>query len=247
VKALLKALLRLTPYELVRRTHRNRFAAVDDALVSLRARGHTPGTIIDAGANVGAFATTVLRLFPAAVVHAIEPQPGCAPPLTALQARSGGRLHVHAFALGAPEEDGRTLSMATQPHATLTGAHVVQTRTAGPVLDVPTITLDRLLAGQLPADARALLKLDLQGYELQALRGATAILPSCEVVVTEASFYAQGYEPPIEALVEWLAAQGFVLYDIAAVYARPRDDRPRQADLIFVRRGSPLLVDTAWE
>lgn len=246
MKAFLKALLRLTPYTVVRRTRHNRFDAVDDALMSLRARGYAPRTIIDAGANVGAFATTVLRLFPQSRVHAIEPQPGCAPALDALRVRSGGRLLVHPCALGGPEEDGAMIRLVARLHSTSSGAHVVHGQPTQPVLEVPTITLDRLLVDQLPADARVLLKLDLQGYELHALRGARAVLPSCEVVLTEASFYAQGYEPPIEQLVAVLATHGFALYDIAAVSARERDNRPRQADLIFVRRDSPLLADTAW-
>jgi hypothetical protein len=66
------------------------------------------------------------------------------------------------------------------------------------------------------------------------------------VVLTEVSFYAQSYEPPISVLVAILAQYGFELYDIAAVYARPRDDRPRQGDFIFARRGSLIVADTRW-
>ena len=92
-----------------------------------------------------------------------------------------------------------------------------------------------------------LLKLDLQGYELHALRGGAAFLRSAEAILTEVSFFAQAYEPPIAELVSFLNDNGFQLYDVAALGGRPRDNRLKQGDLIFVRFGSQLLEDGRWE
>ena len=93
---------------------------------------------------------------------------------------------------------------------------------------------------------RCLLKLDLQGWELEALKGTKGILDRIEVILTEVSFFVQAYEPSIEELVYFLNEQGFALYDIAALGARPRDNRAHQGDFVFVRRDSPLMADTAW-
>jgi FkbM family methyltransferase len=247
MKQLLKAALAKSPYRLTRRSQGNRFMAVEDALVSLKTRGFAPRTVIDCGANVGHFSDFALCQFPDAVVHAIEPQPGCQAALHRLQAKSLGRLTVHATALGNSEQEGATLTLSTDANASSTGAHVsVGDDCNARNVTVPCRSLDDLLAGALEPDDRALLKLDLQGYELHALHGATQTLQSCEVVLTEVSFYAQSYEPPISVLVAILAQYGFELYDIAAVYARPRDDRPRQGDFIFARRGSLIVADTRW-
>lgn len=248
MKALIKALLRKTPYRLVRNRGGNRFSVIEEALKSLRNRGFSPHRIIDGGANTGEFSRFALEVFPEAFIHAIEPQPGCAGALLALSSEAMGRLEVHQFGLCDPEQDGSMLELAADLSSTSTGAHVVlSSHTLVSSIAVPCISLDKLLANVRSPQDCALLKLDLQGYELHALRGATETLKTCDVVITEVSFYAQAYEPPISELIAFLAQLGFELYDIAAIYARPRDDRPRQGDFIFIRKGSHLALDMAWE
>ena len=111
---------------------------------------------------------------------------------------------------------------------------------------VPVARLDTLLAAEIAKEDRCLLKLDLQGWELEALKGAAGILDRMEVILCEVSFYAQAYEPSIETLMHFLDKNDFALHDIAALAARPRDNRAHQGDFLFVRRNSPLMADTAW-
>jgi FkbM family methyltransferase len=243
VKQILKSLLARTPYRLVQRTRLNRFQAIEESLASLAARGFSPRSVIDGGANTGAFARIALALFPNAIVHAVEPQPGCEPALQALGREFPERVIVHLLALCAPENDGQVLTMAADAAATSTGTHVAAN---GEGLSVPCRTLDNVLASHVSAAKGALLKLDLQGYELHALQGATETLKEADVILTEVSFYAQAYEPPISALVSFLASHDFELYDVASIYARPRDDRPRQGDLLFMRTDAVLARDKAW-
>lgn len=246
MKAVLKALLAKTPYTLQKRTSQNRFQAGFDSIKMLSDRGFRPPCIIDGGANIGAFSDEMLALFPQAQIHAIEPQPGCQTALEGLQARADGRVHVHATALADPDRSGTTLQMSTDPNATSTGAHISLDGTgADHVIDVPCEMLDSLVTPS-PEDQGWFLKLDLQGYEMQALRGATKTLAATDVVLSEVSFYAQAYEPPISELVGYLAEHGFELYDIATLYARPRDNRPRQGDFLFLRRGCALDRDKGW-
>lgn len=243
MKRIVKRALARTPYRLVRRTRLNRFQAVDETLASLAERGYRPDAVIDAGAYTGGFAQSALRTFPGTFVHAFEPQPGCQRALTSLRASSAGRLEIYPVALCGPENDGGSLLLSTAIEASSTGAHVVD---EGKGSAVPCQTLDTALGKHLASLAGGLLKLDLQGYELHALRGASAVLRQTNVILTEVSFYAQAYEPKISALIAYLAERGFELHDIASIYARPRDDRPRQGDFIFVREGSALAMDTAW-
>ena len=113
-------------------------------------------------------------------------------------------------------------------------------------IEVAKITLDNLLENRLTREDRALLKLDLQGFELYALRGASVALQSVEVVLTEVSFFAQAYEPSISQLIGFLDQSGFELYDVAALTARQRDNRLHQGDFVFVRKDSPLAADRQW-
>ncbi len=93
-----------------------------------------------------------------------------------------------------------------------------------------------------------LLKLDLEGHELAALEGASALLPSVEVLVTETCFFqaAPGGASTCSDMLAVLTENGFALYDVAALASRPRDGRLRMGDLIFVRGDSPLIGDTRW-
>lgn len=248
MKSLAKRLLSLTPYRIVKRTRLNRFQAIDEALISLARRGYRPKLIIDGGANRGDFVHLALKIFPDAVVHAFEPQPGCQPYLERLKPTYGNRLVIHAAALCAPE-DGTSMMMLTDEAAISTGAKMAAAivEVGKRQLTVQSTTLDAAIAPFCSATNNMLLKLDLQGFELHALRGAKYALAVTDVVLTEVSFYAQAYEPPIAELVRYLADHGFDLYDIASLYARPRDDRPRQGDFLFVRRESELARDRSWE
>lgn len=246
MKALVKSLLKRTPYTLQRRSGLNRFQASEEAVAGLARRGFAPDFVLDGGANVGDFTKTMLTLFPAATIHAVEPQPGCAGALDAIAKPYEGSLVVHQVALCNPADDGGTLTLSTDATQSSTGAHVVDGPSSGAVVSVPCITIDRLTAPARVRGGRWFVKLDLQGYELRALAGAKETLKQTDVVLTEVSFYAQAYEPPIADLVAFLAVEGFELYDIASLYARPRDNRPRQGDFIFIRRDCALAADRAW-
>lgn len=244
LKRILKSILRHTPYRVIRARDANRFQAIDESLLSLARRGFSPRRIIDGGANVGDFARRAAAIFPAATVYLVEPQPACREALARLAQEK--RFHLHAVALGAEDE---FIDLAIDPVGVTTGAHVLRDVDAPVSVErarVPVVRLDTLLEAEIVAEDRSLLKLDLQGWELEALKGAACILSRIEVILTEVSFYAQAYEPSIEALMHYLDLRDFALYDIASLAARRRDNRAHQGDFLFVRRNSPLLADTAW-
>lgn len=244
LKRTLKSILRLTPYRVTRARDANRFQAIEESLVSLASRGFNPRRIVDGGANVGDFARLAASIYPAAIIHLVEPQPACCGTLS--QLARDDRYLLHSVALGA--EDG-FIDLAIDAAGITTGAHVmpsgkryVDTES----VQVPIARLDTVLAPEIAAKDRCLLKLDLQGWELEALKGAERILDRIEVILTEVSFFAQAYEPSIETLVHFLDDRSFALYDIASLAARRRDNRAHQGDFVFVRRDSPLMADTAW-
>lgn len=246
MKSIIKSLLQKTPYKVVRRSRENRFSAIDQSLISLRQRGFDPPLILDGGANVGEFSRLAFRLFPRSTIHAVEPQPGCAEALQSLQTKYGDRLVIHMAALCAPEDHGSTLTLFSDSTYTSTGAHVALGDTTGSTtITVPCLSIDNIISDTSHSFG-SLLKLDLQGYEMHALHGAVSSIKTFDVMLIEVSFFAQVYEPPISALVKFLAENGFELYDIASLSARRRDDRPHQADFVFVRSESALAADRAW-
>ncbi len=236
ITSLAKRLMALTPYRVSRRRE-NRFDATHSCLPHLRELGYTPRLIIDGGAHLGAFSEAAHVTFPEAEIHLIEPQPACRAPLEALARQRGWVFHPCALS-----DHTGTVRMACDVKPS-TGAYVATTAEA--TVDVPAATIDSLLDARLTFEHHALLKLDLQGHELRALRGAAASLAKIDVALVEVSFFQQG-APTIPEIVGFFDEKGFDLFDIVGLAGRTRDGRLRQGDFVFVRRGSILAADTAW-
>jgi FkbM family methyltransferase len=240
VKQIIKTLMAQTPYRIVRDRGANRFQAIDSALRNMKERGFHPRIVIDGGAHLGSFSLATKRTFPLAQFHLVEPQSACSKPLKALCTKEGFFLHECALADHIGEVG---ISQTSEPS---TGVHII------PDSDIETnivfaSTLDALFGQRISPHDRTLLKMDLQGYELHALRGGSMLLRSIEIILTEVSFFAQAYEPTIVDLMNFLDARGFQLYDIVALTGRARDNRAHQGDFIFARKNSQLLEDIRWE
>lgn len=236
ITSLVKRLMALTPYRISRRRE-NRFDATHSCLPHLRELGFVPRLIIDGGAHLGAFAEAAHAAFPGAEIHVIEPQPACRAPLEALARQRGWFLHACALS----DHTGSVrMACDVKPN---TGAYVT---TAGEAtVDVPAATIDSLLGARLSPEHHTLLKLDLQGHELRALRGAETSLSKIDVALIEVSFFQPG-APTIPEIVGFFDEKGFDLFDIVGLAGRTRDGRLRQGDFVFVRRGSLLSVDNSW-
>jgi hypothetical protein len=93
-----------------------------------------------------------------------------------------------------------------------------------------------------------LLKLDVQGYELEVLKGAEKALRQMSAILIEVNFIdIHKGAPLIDELVLFLRDKGFVAYDICALTRRPLDQALWQADFIFVPRHSELRSDKRWQ
>jgi Methyltransferase FkbM domain len=108
-------------------------------------------------------------------------------------------------------------------------------RTLAPIT-VPIGRLDSMLAVT-PLQPPVLLKLDLQGYELTALLGATRTLRQCAHVLVEVEFTGDG-PAAFEAVWRRLEASGFAFSRPLDVLTGP-DGRCYQMDALF-ERTAPL-------
>jgi FkbM family methyltransferase len=145
-----------------------------------------PGdTVFDVGAAEG-YVTRVLLWLGAKVV-CIEPQPYC---LQVLQRRFAGNRRVTIVAAGVGEAEGQaTFSISTADPEISTFA--VDKWSSGPYagatwdqeLVVPVVTLDSLIATH---GRPAFCKIDVEGTELQVLKGLSQPLPGLSFELTGA-------------------------------------------------------------
>lgn len=211
------------------------------ALERLRGAGFDPGTILDVGASYGLFADEAWRLWPDATIHCFEPEPDYVTQL-ARRAASDPRLKVCGALVGA------TASVEQRYFHLPGGSTILEentdrpeapTTTCGPPRTATMVTLDAYCAehGLRPE----FLKIDVQGYELEVLKGAQDMLESVEVILTEVNHTELYKGVPLAAeLIGWIAARGYALHDICNFMRRPRDGALWQSDMVFVRHTSPL-------
>ena len=188
--------------------------------------GPAAGIVFDVGANEGESALNFLELFPDATVYSFEPLPEAYASLQAM-ARLRTRLVPVNVALGA--EHG--LAVLNQ-NALQTTSSVLPTAPSsraflgGPALStqrqvhISITTLDAFTAEH-KVGIIDLLKIDVQGYELEVLKGASLMLSSgrIRVIVLEVNF-APLYErqASFEEISTFLQSNGFhlsCLYDFA--------------------------------
>ena len=83
-----------------------------------------------------------------------------------------------------------------------------------------------------------LAKLDIQGFELEALEGATKLFGRTECFIVEVNFYKRVPNVPLFSdVVSFFDQRGYKVYDIAGELRRPLDNALWQVDLAFVRKG----------
>jgi FkbM family methyltransferase len=176
--------------------------------------------VVDVGGNFGQYATLLRRRvgYRGALIS-VEPMPVAATALRRRFARDA-RWALAECALGEQPGTatlnvllGHEMSSLLPPSSAVTDGFEPFQRVRQQV-EVEVRTLDALLASQpLARAARHIyLKLDVQGFELQVLRGATASLPRIDALQAEASVVPL-YEgvPPYHALMAEIEAMGFQL------------------------------------
>jgi FkbM family methyltransferase len=201
---------------------------------ALRALEVRPRTIIDAGANLGQFARAATETFPGARIIAFEPLPEIA---EAMRRNLGDRPHVQVLAQALGREDGvvrfhrNEYSQASSVLSLRPEAAAAYNLRERDLVDVPVVQLDTALRGE-TLHPPVLLKLDLQGYELEALRGAEETLGRTDHVLVEVALDSM-YEgqPTLEELVSFLDAAGFRFLSPVA-FLRDRG-RITQMDVVF--------------
>ena len=196
--------------------------------------GFCPGTVIDVGAAFGSFTRECHAVFPDAYYLLIEPLEEYRPLLNRL---TRAITKVHYCIAAAADRPG---TMELNVHPDLVGSSLYrEVESATDVNGIPRtvslVTLDSMVHER-GAIGPYLIKLDVQGAELDVLRGAEQVLADSDFVVLEVSFFKFFHGGPECAdIFAYMRGRGFVPYDIVGLQYRPLDQALSQADVAFVK------------
>lgn len=194
-----------------------------------------PEIILDCGANVGQMARGLRRIYPKVDIYSFEPVAAVFNQLEI--AAKELRLHTVKKAVG--DRDGRTtINLTVSPEAnSLLGYQADNpcakwTQITG-AEEIEICTLDRWCTDNNIDPRRVgLLKLDVQGAELQALIGARNLLKHVKLIYLEVAFVPIYRDCPLLADIDrYLNECRFTRY---ALY--PSDQPHNWGDALYVRR-----------
>jgi len=197
-----------------------------------------PVTVVDVGANVGQFALAARHALPSATIHAFEPLPRPAAVFAQVFADDAA-TRLTSIALGAHAGEADMHLSARDDSSSLLPIGPDQVRVfpgTGAVgrQRVTVARLDRVLDG-VDLTAPALLKIDVQGTELEVLRGCGDRLAAFDHLLIEASFLPLYVGQSLAAdVIAYAASQGFVLDGVHHPITT-RNGQRVQADLLFRR------------
>jgi FkbM family methyltransferase len=207
------------------------------SLENLKRCGFCPATVIDVGAFIGQWTQRTRAIWPDAKYLMIEPQPN---KQARLRAQCNDRVSLECALLGSAPSD------AVHFHMDDFGNSSVLESVQNKCLDaesLPMKTLDSVVAAR-NLTGPILLKEDVQGYELEVLRGADETLRNTEVVLLEASTLPYNIgAPSFSDVIAFMADRKFLLYDVCEFHRRDSDRVVFQMDVLFVREDSPLRAE----
>jgi len=200
--------------------------------------------VIDVGANHGDFSEAVTALFPKTNVLLVEPLTQLHPELESRCSNKNGRWLLERAAIGA-SESVMPIYIANENDAIGSLAGFSNDyRAANPEMNsvreelCTVTTLDKLVASH-QIQTVDLLKIDVEGFEFEVLRGATLTLPKTRAVIIEVSFIrkATNVENPLLELLTQLTKHGFDVVEIIPSLYDPKDTwKPLEFNVVARRR-----------
>jgi len=234
-----------------RRIFRNRGlldVSLASALEAWRARVHLlpadvdlrHARVVDIGANEGAFAAGVLAVAPEAQIIAVEPSPA---PRERLRARLGDNSNVAILDVAVSSESGSAMFHLTA-HDHNSSLRLPRSESQKIIgggwdvledLQVQTLSLDDLV-GDRDVDV---LKIDVQGAEMDVLEGGERALARTRAVLLEMNFFSQ-YEgdATFDTLHAEMIRRGFELVNVSPPLTTP-DGTAIFIDGCYARRAPP--------
>ncbi len=208
------------------------------SLQNIKRLGFTPSFVVDIGAYEGYWTRGFLEVYPSVNILMLEAQASKEEKLKKV-CNDFNTVQYHISLLS--PEDGKEFSFIESE----TASHVTSEMSEG-TKKMKGESLDGILERkQLPFPD--FLKLDVQGFELEVLKGADKTLAHAEFCLLEVSLLDLDGSPIILEMMNYMHTKGFQAYDICQFMRRPFDKALYQIDLLFIKKNSRHISERRWQ
>lgn len=214
-------------------------------LQDISQRGLKCNYILDIGAHSCKWSRLSKKVFPSAVYYLVEPLIEMKDELEQFCIEFPESKYF-LNAAGAKEENRFITVSNYLPEANLVITKDEYDNPEFKEREIKVITIDSLINKneiQIPE----LAKLDVQGFELEVLKGAEKLFGLTEVFILEVSLFKfQRAMPSFADVINFMDARGYEVYDFSGFSRRPFDGALGQIDICFVKKNGLLKKSNDW-
>lgn len=212
---------------------------IRQAYGQMKQLGFSPATVIDVGVASGT--PELYETFPNATFLLVEPLADFEGDIKAILQHYRGSYVIAAAGRKTGEVSFNVHD--NYMHGSSLFSETMGVEADGHQITVPMVVIDDLVKDRSLAGPM-LLKIDVQGGELEVLEGCGQTLGATEAVVLEVSLFEfMKGAPQFHDVVSYMKGLGFVAYDIVLGWNRPLDNALGQVDIVFVKEEGPFRRD----
>lgn len=210
-----------------------------ESLEHVKRIGFTPKTIFDVGVAKGT--RDLYKAFPDSFFVLIEPIKEYESYMKKILKKYKGIYKLTA----ASSQKGFTNFNFHPNH--MDGSSILKEETGkesdGFEIKVPTSKIDDIVSDD-NLMGPFIIKVDVQGAEIEVLKGALETLKNTEIVALEVSLFKfMKGAPDLFEILEFMKKYGFVTYDILKGFYRPLDNALGQVDIVLVKENGRFRKD----
>jgi FkbM family methyltransferase len=220
---------------------------VKSFLEDIKARGFKASGILDIGANRGEWSLMALEVMPDAQSIMIEPQSEM---ISYMEALCSKDQRYRFFNCGAGRENSELVLTIWED--TYGSSYTVPKNEeyikTGKQKITPIRTVDSILIELGPTFKPDLVKIDVQGFELEVLEGGKSLFGTTEVFILETTIFVGDHPiwPSTREVIEYMGVNGYEIYDITSYLRKPSDGALGQVDFAFVKADGMFRQNLEW-